>query len=236
MLHRELPDSLFNARAIGLVLAMPAGLKHLHVVKRRPGAIHLKSKVGALLIDNRVLGIHAMAAVNVRHNLVADEFHRHRVPTPGLKGMRAFVLPHRKPRPAIVHRRLQIKMITPNVDHRVVVARGARHEPDIFGLIESKIKPHHRVLEIRVLVKDTFILAGDFVAPQHAILHFPFLVEKPASTHLSRGKVIAEFQIPRRSQQRPRGNARAHLHSPLRQSRLQFAHALGFFGRQIGFL
>ena len=236
MLHGELPDPFLNARAIFLVIAVPTGLEHLHIVKDRSGTIHLKGKVGALLFDDRMFGVHAMAVVDVRHHFVADKLHRHRVPTPRLKGVRAFAVPHGEPRPAAVHRGLHIKMIAPNMQHGVVVPGGARHEPDVLRSIKPKIKPHQRIFEVWILVKNALVLAGDFIAPQHAILHFPFLVEKPAATHLTRGKVIAKMQIPRRSQQRPRGDARAHLLSPVRQSRLQFAHAFRFLARQVQFL
>ena len=127
-------------------------------------------------------------------------------------------------------------MIAPDMDHRVVTARGAGHEPEIFRSIKLKIKPHHRVLEIRVLIEDPFVIASDLVASQHALLHLPFLVEEPATTHLPFGKVIAEFQISRGRQQRPRRNARTHLRPPFRQPALQSAHALRLLNRQIRFL
>ena len=74
---------------------------------------------------------------------------------------------------------------------------GARHEPDVLRTIKLEIKPHERVLKVRVLVKDALILAGDFIASQNAIFHLPFLVEKPAATHLPFGKMIAKLQIAR---------------------------------------
>ena len=127
-------------------------------------------------------------------------------------------------------------MIAPDMDHRVVTARGAGHEPEIFRSIKLKIKPHHRVLEIRVLIEDPFVIASDLVASQHALLHLPFLVEEPAATHLPFGKVIAEFQISWGCQQRPRRNARAHLLPPFRQPALQGEYALRLLNRQIRFL
>ncbi len=56
------------------------------------------------------------------------------------------------------------------------------------------------------------------------------------AAHLPLGKVFAKLQVARLSQQRPRGNASAHLSPPLRQPPLQIAHALGLIRRKVGLL
>ena len=119
--HGELAGDLLNARQVRLAIPMPPSTEDLYVVEGRAGPIHLQRKVRAFLVDDRVLGVNKMLGIEMRHRLVTDKLNRHRVPLAGLKVIRAFAVAHGEPRPSLVERGLQVKVIAANVDHRVVV-------------------------------------------------------------------------------------------------------------------
>ena len=103
-------------------VAMAPGTEYLKVVEGCTGLIDLQGEVGALLVDDRVLGISQMLVVEVGDDLVPDEFDRHDIPFARLEILGAFAVAHGKPWTPVVLRGLDEKVIPANVDDRVVVA------------------------------------------------------------------------------------------------------------------
>ena len=93
-------------------------------------------------------------------------------------------------------------MVGPDGDHRVLVARRSRHEPQIARSIKAKVETNHAVFKDGVFNEDPSILSRIFGAAQDSVLGRPFFLKVPAVTDLAIRKVITEVETSRRDKQR----------------------------------
>ena len=136
-------------------LGMTLRLEDLDVVERCGGLVDLEGKIVALAIQNGMLRKGKVFAVYVGRELVVHELHCHRVPTIGVEIERAFTVAIAEIWHRFIRRRLNVEMIGPNMNHRVVPATAAGNEPNVTGFPELKIEANHRVAEPGILQKDS---------------------------------------------------------------------------------
>ena len=180
---------------VGHTVPVAGSAEDLQVVDGCARLGDLEGEIGALLIDYGVPGVDEVLVVQVGDGLVADELNRHYVPLARLEVIGAFTVAQGEPGAAVVHCGLQVEMIPSNMKHGVVVPGGTGNEADVPGVIEAELKSNDGVLEVGLLVKETLVLACDFIAAQNAVLHLPFLLEPPLFADLSLGEMISEMQV-----------------------------------------
>ena len=177
------------------MVAVASRSEYLKVVEGCAGLVDLKSEVGTLLVNDRVLCINEMLVVEVGDDLVSNELHCHDVPFVRLEVVCAFTVPHGKPRPAGVLRGLEEEVIPPSVQDRVVVSGRTRYQSDVPGSVEPEFEPDQGVFEMGFLVKEPLVLTGNPVSSKDAILHFPLFLKKPFVADLSFREMLPEMKI-----------------------------------------
>ena len=182
----------FDSAKVGSPVGVSAGAEYLKIVERSTCLVNLEGEVGALLIDNRMLGIDDVFVVDVGDDLVAYELDGYDVPFVRLEVIGAFSVAHGKPRSSVVLGGLDEEVISPDMDDRVVGTGSARYQSNVAGSLEAEFEADEGILESRVFVKYSFVATCKLVTAENAVLHLPFFLKKPVVTDLTFREMLTE--------------------------------------------